>query len=110
MDVFVGRQAILDGRLQTHAYELLFRSGLVNGFDGTGDAEATSRVMVNTFLGMGTEPVLGGKPGFINFPRSLLLDETWKILPKDFVVIEILESIEPDKEVVEACRKLKKKG
>ena len=110
MDVFVGRQAILDNRLNTHAYELLFRSGLVNEFDGTGDAEATSRVMVNTFLGMGTESVLGGKPGFINFPRSLLLDETWKILPKEFVVIEILESIEPDKEVLEACRKLKKCG
>ncbi len=110
MDVFVGRQAILDGRLQTHAYELLFRSGLGNGFDGTEDTEATSRVMVNTFLGMGTDSVLGGKPGFINFPRSLLLDETWKVLPRDFVVIEILETIEPDKEVVDACRKLKKKG
>ena len=87
MDVFVGRQAILDHRLRTHGYELLFRSGEVNEFDGTEGAEATSRVIVNTYLAMGADSILGGKLGFINFPRSLLLDGSWKALPRDGTVI-----------------------
>jgi EAL and modified HD-GYP domain-containing signal transduction protein len=32
------------------------------------------------------------------------------LLPKDQVVLEILESVEPDEEVVEACKKLKRLG
>ena len=110
MDVFVGRQAILDQRLRTHGYELLFRAGEVNEFDGTDGAEATSRVIVNTYLTMGADSILGGKLGFINFPRALLVDGSWRALPRGGTVIELLETILPDREVMEACRKLKSNG
>jgi EAL and modified HD-GYP domain-containing signal transduction protein len=52
----------------------------------------------------------GGKKAFINFTRDLLLEEYATILPKDVVVVEILENVEPDEEIVAACQKLKQAG
>jgi len=110
MDVFVGRQPIFDRYHRTVAYELLFRSGMENRYsaiDGTG---ATTAVITNAFLNIGCKRVLGTKRGFINFTRPLLVDpEAW-ILPKERVVIEILEDVEPDAEIVAACRRLQEAG
>jgi EAL and modified HD-GYP domain-containing signal transduction protein len=110
MDVLVGRQPILDRRNQTVAYELLFRSGMENRFDGTDGTVASTAVIANSFLTIGCNRVLSAKRGFINFTRTLLVEGHATILPKDQVVIEILEDVEPDGEVVEACRKLKEAG
>jgi EAL and modified HD-GYP domain-containing signal transduction protein len=110
MDVLVGRQPILDSHNKTVAYELLFRSGTENRFDGTDGSVASTAVIANSFLTIGCNRVLGTKRGFINFTRTLLVEGHAWILPKDRVVIEILEDVEPDAEVVEACRKLKEAG
>jgi c-di-GMP-related signal transduction protein len=40
----------------------------------------------------------------------MLLDGSWSILPKENVVIELLESVEPDAAVVEACGRLSASG
>ena len=39
-----------------------------------------------------------------------MIKEYALILPKDFIVIEVLENVEPDREVLAACKKLKKDG
>ncbi len=59
---------------------------------------------------IGCNRVLGAKREFINFTRTLLLEGKALMLPKDRVVIEVLEDVEPDAEVIEACRKLKAEG
>ena len=110
MDVLVGRQPILDKRNQTVAYELLFRSGTENRFDGSDGSVASTAVIANAFLTIGCNRVLGAKRGFINFTRTLLVEGHASVLPKDRVVIELLEDLEPDAEVVESCRKLKEAG
>jgi EAL and modified HD-GYP domain-containing signal transduction protein len=111
MDVFVARQAILNRQKELHAYELLFRSGLTqNQFDGTDSSSATSQLIANTLFSAGLEGILGGKKGFINFDRKMLLDGPWSILPKEFVVVEVLETVEPDDLVIEACRRLRDCG
>jgi EAL and modified HD-GYP domain-containing signal transduction protein len=110
MDVLVGRQPILDTHNKTVAYELLFRSGTENRFDGTDGSVASTAVIANSFLTIGCNRVLGAKLGFINFTRTLLVEGHGMILPKDHVVIEVLEDVEADDEVVEACRKLKEAG
>ncbi len=51
-----------------------------------------------------------GKPAFINFTANLLREGMATLLPKNQVVIEILEDVEPDPEVVAACKSLKEKG
>jgi c-di-GMP-related signal transduction protein len=111
MDVFVARQAILNRQKDLFAYELLFRACRDSkGFDGADSSSATRQVIANTLFSAGLEGILGGKRGFINFDRDLLLSDSVSVLPKDTLVIEILESIEPDEEVVAACARLCENG
>ncbi len=111
MDVFVARQAILNRHKNLYAYELLFRSDPEkNQFDGTESSSATSQLIANTLFSNGLEGILGGKKGFINFDRKMLLDGPWSILPKELIVIEVLETVEPDEAVLAACRRLCDQG
>lgn len=111
MDVFVARQAILNRQKDLYAYELLFRSSRDStGFDGADSMSATQQVIANTVFSAGLEGILSGKRAFINFDRQLLLGDSVSVLPKDTLVIEILESIEPDAEVVAACARLRENG
>jgi c-di-GMP-related signal transduction protein len=110
MNAFIGRQPILDRQKKTVAYELLFRSGNRNGFDGTEENQATSTVVTNAFMTIGGDRVLSSKPGFINFPRRSLIEDRALLLPRQHVVVEILENIEPDQAVIDACRRLKEAG
>jgi c-di-GMP-related signal transduction protein len=73
-------------------------------------ARATVNVMLNVVTSFGIADILGGKKGFINFDYHMLMNDSIEILPKDQVVIELLESIEPTPELVERCRFLKEEG
>ena len=108
---FVGRQAIVDRDRRVVAYELLYRSSstaTVANFDEQNVAAV--RVIANTFATLGEETVLGGNLGFFNVTREVLLSETIHALPKERVVIELLEQIEADREVVARCRALREAG
>jgi len=96
--------------LKVAGYELLFRSSHANFCDSIDDVGATSQVIVNAVLGVGLDRLLGGKPAFINFDRTLLLGDWTTLMPPDKVVIEILESVQPDQEVISACNRLHTQG
>lgn len=110
MDVFVARQPIFDRRPEVYAYELLFRVGHENVFVDTDPDKATSSVITNSFFVIGLEDLTRGKKVFINFTQNLLMDETATILPKDLLVVEILEDVAPSKGIIAACKKLKDLG
>src|SRR5271167_2934421 len=110
MEVYLGRQPILDSRCNVVAYELLFRASMDNFCDSLDDVAATSQVIVNAVLGVGLDRLLGGKPAFINFDRTLLLGDWTTLLPPDKVVIEILESVPPDQAVLSVCHQLRRQG
>src|SRR5580658_11234158 len=110
MEVYLGRQPIVDRRLNVVGYELLFRSSEANFCDSTDDFAATSQVIVNAVLGVGLDRLLGGKPAFINFDRKLLLGDWTTLLPPDKAVIEILETVPPDPEVLTVCHNLQQQG
>jgi c-di-GMP-related signal transduction protein len=46
----------------------------------------------------------------VNFTRSLLVGDYYRMLPTGGIVIELLEDIEPDDEVLAACDRLKAAG
>jgi len=111
MEVFVARQPIFDRQRQLYGYELLFRSGATkNAFDGPDGATATRRLISNTLLAIGLDKLLGGKKAFINFDRALLMGDLHAVLPPETLVIEVLETVEPDEEAVAACQRLSKEG
>jgi EAL and modified HD-GYP domain-containing signal transduction protein len=111
VEVFVARQAILDRDRRVHGYELLFRSGgTPNEFDGTESGAATTQVLANSLLAIGLDNLVGRGHAFVNFGRDLLLADWHCALPKQSAVIEVLETVNPDPAVLEACRKLHDQG
>ena len=106
---FIARQPIFDRREQVYGYELLFRSGLENRYTAS-DGEAAVRDVVDNFLNADARTLTGGRKAFINCTRQFLVNEYATLLPKDEIIIEILETIEPDAEVVAACKRLKALG
>ena len=111
MNIFVARQPILDRDQKIAGFELLFRQGFTNMFDGTNGDEATSSVIVNSFFSIGINRLTAGKKAFINLTANLLKRDMITILPKDDVVLEILEDVNPsDPQVMLACKKLRDLG
>lgn len=111
MESFIARQPIFDGDRNVYAYEMLFRAGTDNAFNATVDGDhASARVMTDGMHLHGLESLTSGKPSFINVTRSILVNDLAAALPPDQVVIELLETIEPDDEVIDACARLRSAG
>ncbi|GAB0108931.1 EAL and HDOD domain-containing protein [Pseudoalteromonas distincta] len=106
MSVFVARQAIFNRRQNVVAYELLFRDSPKNYFPGIAEGKATARLIMENQLNLGTRHITSGKKALINIgPESLKLD-LCAFLPCQDVVIELLETIEPNDANYELCREL----
>ncbi len=108
--LFAARQPIFDRHLRVFGYELLFRSGPENFFAHHDGEEASSQVINTTLLGLGLDSLTAGKLAFVNITRGVLVDGLYTLLPRSRAVVELLETVEPDDEVLEACRTLKRQG
>lgn len=108
--LFLGRQAILDREQRLFAYELLFRNGTRNAADVTDGVQATATVIANAFTELGVEAALGDCRGFINVDEAFLFSDMLELLPKQSVVLEILETVPPTEAVIERCKALKALG
>jgi c-di-GMP-related signal transduction protein len=109
LEKFLARQPIFDAARAVYGYELLFRSGPENYFSHPQPDVASASAADNLFL-FGIERLTEGRRAFINCTREFLISDYPALLPKDRVVIEILEDIRLDEEVLAACRQLKRAG
>ncbi|MEN6587940.1 MAG: EAL domain-containing protein [Sulfuricella sp.] len=109
-DIFLAHQPILDTNQNIVAYELLFRSGDHGSCSVSDDMAASATVIINTFSHFGAEKVLGQRRGFINVNTSLLMSDMIELLPRDQVVLELLETVVPSAEVIQRCQQLKAMG
>jgi EAL and modified HD-GYP domain-containing signal transduction protein len=107
---FLGRQPILDAGLNLYGYELLFRAGTTNSYAGDArvDQEEATRLVIDNCLSL--IPEAGQGVTFVNCTRDALVSGLVTLLPAATTVLEILEDVEPDDELLDACRKLKKAG
>jgi c-di-GMP-related signal transduction protein len=108
--LFLGRQPILDRDQKLVAYELLFRNGTRNSAEVTDGVQATATVIVNAFAELGVEAALGKCRGFINVDEAFLFSDMLELLPRQSVVLEILETVPPTVAVIERCLALKAAG
>jgi c-di-GMP-related signal transduction protein len=109
--VLLGRQPIFDRGRSVFGYELLHRShGQPNAYTSNDGDRASKEVLHRSLNVMGLKELVGSRRAFINFTRKLLLEGEWAVLPKESIVVEVLETIEPDDAVVAACRALKEAG
>ena len=111
MDIFVARQAVLNDKKQTVAYELLFREGSANVYPANVESNrATSRLILNHHLNIGFSHITSGKKALINFCNDGILNRLPAMVsPKD-IIIEILEDAKPSEELLAACKELAEKG
>lgn len=107
---FLGRQPVLDRQQKLFGYELLFRSADVLSANVSDYSVASASVIVDALSGFGFREVLGRHRGFINVDGEILMSDMIELLPKEQVVVELLEIIEMDAAVIERCRDLKAKG
>ena len=108
----VGRQTIYDIEMEIFAYELLYRPAAGQNFapsqfDGN---KATSEVMLNTFLEIGLENIVSHKRAFINMTEQFVDGSIDIPLPKESIVIEVLEDIKPTENVKKGLLELKNNG
>lgn len=110
IDIFVGRQPILNLDGDIFAYELLYRNSRDNFFPRVDSDTATIGLLVNTFLSIGIDKVAGESVAFINFSGELLAQDIFTSLKPDRVVIEILEDVEITPSLLTKMRLLKAEG
>jgi c-di-GMP-related signal transduction protein len=106
---YVGRQPILTADEEVFGYELLFRNGTDNYFQGS-DRETASRSTVETSILIGLDVLCDGRRAFVNCARDVLLKEYVTLLPAKQVIVEILETVPADDLVIAACLRLKQAG
>ena len=104
---FVARQTISDRHRDVYGYELLFRSGWDNCFRGDTD-DATRKMIADGAL-YGFQELTNGAPSFVNCTRESLVNGLVTLLPNT-TVLEILETVEGDQEIVDACAHYKSLG
>lgn len=110
MDVYVARQPVFTIDKKIFGYELLFRLGLENAFPDIDGDVATSKLLSNTFFSFELKEILGDKPGLVNFTKQLVLQKTPLLFPKEHIIIEILEDIEPEPKIISAMQEFKENG
>lgn len=109
-DIFIARQPIYDSRLEVIGYELLFRASDTYFAEFTSGHEASSRVIVNSFINIGIERLVGSSLAFINVPEQLVLNDALLPMFHEQTVLEVLEDIPPTPEVIAGLRRLKSRG
>jgi c-di-GMP phosphodiesterase len=108
---YVARQPVYDRDRNVVAYELLFRDGADATTASVVDAQAaTGEAALTAMADIGLDLLVGGRRALVNCSRSFLLGEQVLALPPGRVGIEVLESVEPDAEVMARLRELASRG
>lgn len=105
---YIARQPIFDHRLRVFGYELLFRASSRNVFERRDNA--ANSVIVDATMLFDLQTLTGPAKAFINVDEKALLQGAPRLLPKDRVVIEVLESVAPTPDVIQACNELRDAG
>lgn len=109
--VFVARQAIFNRKSRIVGYELLYRDGISNEFPrGIEPHIATTRVINNSHFHLGIERLTDRLPALINLSEECIRKGIAHLLPKDNVILEVLETVTPSDEIYHALHELFHKG
>lgn len=90
-DFYLGRQPILDRKQGLFGYELLFRSAPKGPANIDDDLSATASVIAHVAQ-LGVERVIGDALGFVNVDAHVLMSDIFVFLPREKVVLDIVET------------------
>jgi c-di-GMP-related signal transduction protein len=104
------RQSIVDRDENVVAYKLLVRDGTRQLICRIEEPSSPIEAAANQNHLTGLHRITDGQKCFIEFNRSLLLENAYTTLDSDSTVVEVSESEKFDAELVDACCTVKKKG
>lgn len=107
---FVGRQAIFDRELRVRAYELLYRDSFENRARFTDVTQAAAATLVNAFIEIGIDNLVGDLPVYANLTADFLLGEYALPFGPERLVLEVLETVEVTPALVAALHEMRAKG
>lgn len=110
VDIYLARQPIFDRSLRVVAYELLFRSNSANAAKISNPIEATAQLLLNAFVSVGLNDLVGDRKAFVNLPREFLVGKYPLPASPDQLVLEILENVEIDDELILGVKELRRQG
>jgi len=108
--VLVSRQPIYRADMAELGYELLFRDSETENASFSDGDQATAEVILNTCMDIGLDALVGQSTAFINFDRNLILGNYCECLPRDRVVLELVEAIKPDAALLKRLKALRAAG
>jgi c-di-GMP-related signal transduction protein len=109
--VLLARQPIFSRDRGIVAYELLYRSPSEReGALFIDNALAMADVVDAAFHRIGIQAVVGRARALVNVDAEFLLSRRIERLPKESVMLELLETIDIDAQIVRRCRTLKERG
>ncbi|HYD78988.1 MAG TPA: EAL domain-containing protein [Paucimonas sp.] len=108
-EFFLARQPILSRNQELFAYELLFRNAESGPAQITSDLSATASVIAHASQ-LGMEKVIGDARGFLNVDAAVLQSDIFNFLPREKVVLEIVETMKATPEILERVAELKRDG
>jgi EAL and modified HD-GYP domain-containing signal transduction protein len=107
---FIARKAIYRADLSVFAYELLFRNNELNEPAFANGDQATAQVVLNAFMEIGLDRVVGQSLAFVQVSRSFLLSDYCLLLPKERLILQLSEDTIPDAPMLDAISRLRKEG
>lgn len=108
-EFFLARQPILDRGQTLVAYELLFRNAAVGPANITDDLSATASVIAHASQ-LGMEKVIGDSLGYLNVDAAVLMSDIFQFLPREKVVLEIVETMKVTPELLARIAQLVQEG
>lgn len=115
MSNYLARQAIYNKSNNVIGYELLYRNSNDNFYPEAVDTDFATYDLINsTILTSPLSDQTDDKIAFINFTENCILGKLYEKLQTDdirnFVIIELLETIKFNKALIEHIKKMKKLG
>lgn len=108
-DFFLARQPILDRNQDLIGYELLFRNADVGSAIFSTDLSATASVISHASQ-LGLEKVIGESLGFLNVDAAVLMSDIFQFLPRERIILEIVETMKVTPEILARIGELVQAG
>ncbi len=110
-DYFLARQPILNRKGSVEGYELLFRSAAnLSSAEFTDQNQVVADTILNSVSEFGIHNLVGGNRAYINVSSDVLMSEAIELLPREHVVLEILENVAVSGQIVSRCQELSRMG
>lgn len=108
--VMLARQPIFKKNNSLYGFELLYRSDRNNAAVITDGVAATSELLVNLCTNALDENLNLNLPLFINVDESFITSTSFFPGPSNNLILEILETVQPTPEVINAIKALRARG